>query len=240
MNSDRRDLADSEIVEDDVWGDSARNTINRRRDDGSSDRDDRDDAGPDDRRRRRVSNRMLSRDVRRDPWGGPPVQDVDELPSGYYVHRRAPRTSYDDRARRLTYPSYIDEETGGEAGLVNRAPEGVRSGYGPLPPRLVAEGLSDLDSPAEQRDANRFAFQGRSPRGYSRSDERILDDVAERLTEHGDLDASDVEVRVESGEVILAGTVEDRRAKRLAEDLAASVRGVRDVRNELRRRESST
>ncbi|MBZ5581426.1 MAG: BON domain-containing protein, partial [Acidobacteriia bacterium] len=32
----------------------------------------------------------------------------------------------------------------------------------------------------------------------------------------------------------LAGSVEDRSAKRLAEDLAASVSGVKDVHNQLR------
>jgi len=36
------------------------------------------------------------------------------------------------------------------------------------------------------------------------------------------------------GEVTLSGTVEDRRAKRDAEDCACSVSGVRDVQNLLR------
>jgi BON domain-containing protein len=77
-------------------------------------------------------------------------------------------------------------------------------------------------------------FTGRGPKGYVRSDERILEDVSERLREHGEIDASNVTVRVEEREVALEGAVEDRRTKRLAEDVAASVRGVRDVQNRLR------
>jgi osmotically-inducible protein OsmY len=77
-------------------------------------------------------------------------------------------------------------------------------------------------------------YVGRGPRGYRRSDERIHEDICERMCEDGDLDASDIEITVSSGEVTLRGSVNDRRDKRLAEDLAEQVSGVRDVRNELR------
>ena len=80
----------------------------------------------------------------------------------------------------------------------------------------------------------RGRFTGRGPKGYVRSDERIGEEVNDLLSEHGDLDATDIDVRIGSGEVTLEGNVEDRRAKRLAEDLAQSVRGVRDVHNRLR------
>ncbi len=76
--------------------------------------------------------------------------------------------------------------------------------------------------------------RGRGPRGYRRSDERIHEDVCDRLAAHGHLDASDVEVRVEAGEVTLSGTVPDRRAKRLADLVVEQVRGVVDVHNRLR------
>lgn len=75
---------------------------------------------------------------------------------------------------------------------------------------------------------------GRGPEGYTRSPERIQEDVCERLTHHGYLDASHIRVRVEKDEVTLEGQVDSRRAKRLAEDLAEHVRGVRDVHNRLR------
>jgi hypothetical protein len=77
-------------------------------------------------------------------------------------------------------------------------------------------------------------YTGRGPQGYQRSDERIKEDVCERLTQHGQIDASNIEIDVENGEVILRGSVDQRHAKRMAEDAAESVSGVRDVRNELR------
>jgi hypothetical protein len=77
-------------------------------------------------------------------------------------------------------------------------------------------------------------YSGRGPKGYRRSDDRIREDVCERLTEHPDIDASDVEIRVVNAEVVLLGNVEDRHQKRMAEDVAESVSGVQDVRNDLK------
>ena len=72
---------------------------------------------------------------------------------------------------------------------------------------------------------------GRGPRGYRRSDASIHDDVCTDLAAHPDIDPSDVEVLVANGEVLLRGTVEHRALKRLIEDIAYGVRGVRDVTN---------
>ena len=76
-------------------------------------------------------------------------------------------------------------------------------------------------------------YAGRGPKGYRRSDERIHEDVCDRLAEHSQLDASEIEVEVHSGEVTLSGTVESRYAKRLAEDIADTVSGVQDIHNRL-------
>jgi hypothetical protein len=75
--------------------------------------------------------------------------------------------------------------------------------------------------------------RGKGPAGH-RSDERIRELVCESLTDDDEIDASDVAVSVSGGEVTLSGTVDDRRAKRAAEDCAYSVTGVRDVQNRLR------
>lgn len=75
---------------------------------------------------------------------------------------------------------------------------------------------------------------GRGPRGYQRSDQRIEEDVCERLTHHGQIDASDIEIAVSDGEVTLTGTVEDRRIKRMAEEALDTIPGIRDVHNQLR------
>jgi osmotically-inducible protein OsmY len=87
---------------------------------------------------------------------------------------------------------------------------------------------------AGDRTIGERGYAGRGPKGYRRSDERIQEDVNDRMTWNAELDASDIEVRVVDGEVTLTGVVEDRSAKRLAEDLAEDVFGVRDVHNQLK------
>lgn len=75
---------------------------------------------------------------------------------------------------------------------------------------------------------------GHGPRGYRRSDERICEEVCERLTRHGNVDAREIDVSVTDGEVTLSGRVDSRWAKREAESVAEQVPGVRDVHNRLR------
>lgn len=76
--------------------------------------------------------------------------------------------------------------------------------------------------------------RGKGPKGYARSDERIREDVSDRLSDDPMLDATNIDVNVESGEVTLSGTVESRRDKRRAEDIADDVSGVNHVQNNLR------
>jgi hypothetical protein len=97
------------------------------------------------------------------------------------------------------------------------------------------------DRRAEQRrrwDRVRGEHRGHGPRGYRRSDERIREDVNDRLTDDSWLDASDIEVAVHDGEVTLTGNVSSRADKRRAEDLADDVSGVVHVQNNLRPREA--
>jgi osmotically-inducible protein OsmY len=79
----------------------------------------------------------------------------------------------------------------------------------------------------------RGQFAGRGPKGYRRSDERIREDVSDRLADDSWLDASEIEVAVEGAMVTLSGKVDSRDDKRRAEDLAVSVSGVRDVINQI-------
>ncbi|MDB6163081.1 MAG: hypothetical protein JWL98_513, partial [Xanthomonadaceae bacterium] len=65
-------------------------------------------------------------------------------------------------------------------------------------------------------------------------DERIRDDLNERLTDADDIDASAITVEVSNGIATLAGTVEQRWMKHRAEDLAENCSGVRDVHNQIR------
>ena len=78
------------------------------------------------------------------------------------------------------------------------------------------------------------SFRGKGPKGYTRTDERIQEEVSERLSDDDAIDASDIEVKVDGGEVKLSGTVSSRRAKHQCEDLCASISGVKDVENHIR------
>ena len=76
--------------------------------------------------------------------------------------------------------------------------------------------------------------RGRGPKGYQRSDERLREDICERLTDAPDIDATEIGIEVRSGEVTLSGSVPDRRMKRAAEDLIEECSGVNQVHNGLR------
>jgi hypothetical protein len=72
------------------------------------------------------------------------------------------------------------------------------------------------------------------PKNYTRSDERIREDLCEALMAQTHLDASEVTVDVREGNVTLEGIVPERRMKHTIEDIAAAIRGVFDVVNRIR------
>lgn len=126
-----------------------------------------------------------------------------------------------------------------------RHPEPYRGQrWGPQDRDYFPHGYSDLESGPSDRGWNigrgsdtgaaRPSYRGRGPKNYQRSDERIHEEVCERLAMDHDVDASEIEVAVQGGVVTLSGSVHERRAKRLAEDIADSVTGVNDVQNNLR------
>lgn len=77
------------------------------------------------------------------------------------------------------------------------------------------------------------SFRGVGPKNYKRSDERLMEDINERLTDDDDLDASDISVRVSDGKVTLEGSVDQRWMKHRAEDIADSCTGIREVDNRI-------
>jgi hypothetical protein len=72
------------------------------------------------------------------------------------------------------------------------------------------------------------------PKGYVRSDERIREDLCDRIAAALHVDSSDVTVDVAGGKVVLEGTVPDRRMKHVIEDMADACPGVHDVDNRIR------
>lgn len=118
-----------------------------------------------------------------------------------------------------------------ERGFFERAGDEMASWFGDED----AERRRRMD--ARNDDPGAQHHRGRGPRGYTRSDDRIREDVNDRLTDDPYIDASEIDVTVSNCEVTLSGTVGDRRTKRRAEDMAETISGVRHVQNNLRVRE---
>ncbi len=191
-------------------------------------------------RERERWERQRERERGREPWGD---RDRDR-------EDPARRAEWEDRERDWDSEDELqepgpDERRYGPYGLIDYSRRGIsirernagrrmslfgtgRAGWG------THVGRGGSYSSGMTAHSIRGRYTGRGPRGWHRSDERILEDINERLTEHPDIDASDIEVRVENGEVTLTGMVESRQVKHMAEDVAEEVLGVRDVHNQLR------
>lgn len=100
----------------------------------------------------------------------------------------------------------------------------------------VSSWVGDEDAERRRRmDEQRAGMhRGKGPKGYRRSEERIREDVCERLSEDDRLDASEIQVQVQGEEVILSGSVHDKEQKRRAEDVVESILGVKNVDNRIR------
>ena len=100
----------------------------------------------------------------------------------------------------------------------------------------VASWFGDEDAERRRRrdEMRNGPHRGKGPKNYTRSEERIREDVSDKLSEDSFLDASAIEVSVQDGEVTLSGSVESRYSKHRAEDLAEDVTGVKNVQNNLR------
>lgn len=84
------------------------------------------------------------------------------------------------------------------------------------------------------------SYRGLGPQTYKRSDDRIRDDVCERLTDSERIDASNVTIDVNQGAVTLSGTVPERHMRYAAEDLVDDALGVESINNQLRVQSAST
>jgi hypothetical protein len=149
----------------------------------------------------------------------------------------AGHSGHSDSFREDSDRSYGATGSGADWGTTGMA----RHRVGSLTESAAASAQNVINSREEFRE-NRYreSHAGKGPKGYQRSDERIREEVCELLTRSRDVDASDIDVTVSGGLVSLAGTVPDRRSKRIAEDLAQDAWGVRDVNNQLRAHEVHT
>lgn len=171
----------------------------------------------------RASDRYSADD--RDSWT---TDDLGYSDYGYgdrHSLRAYPERSFDDRERGYARQANFDRSSGRPSrdlpsrDFMDRAGDEIASWFGD-------------DDAARRREMDKF--RGKGPKGYKRADERILEDVNDRLTYAPSLDASEIEVSVAGGEVTLAGFVFNRQDKRMAEDIVDDVFGVSHVQNNLR------
>lgn len=153
------------------------------------------------------------------PWSNDVSGGFDRDAYGY------PRRRFDDEWGDGRQGGYRSARSYGndwdeDRGFFERAGDEVASWFG--------------DDDAARRREMDARYRGRGPKNYTRSDERISEDVNDRLADDAHIDASGIEVSVSGGEVTLNGTVTERFAKRHAEDLAERVSGVKHVQNNLR------
>ncbi|WPU66960.1 BON domain-containing protein [Peredibacter starrii] len=88
-------------------------------------------------------------------------------------------------------------------------------------------------------EASRENHYGKGPKGYQRSDTRIMEDACEILLDSPEVDASEIEVKVNDRVITLEGEVVSRRDKRMAEELIENISGVLDVQNRLKVKHSA-
>jgi len=181
----------------------------------------------------------------RESWSGRSGRDEQDFGNWNRSQQWRPEPWQMDQGREYESGRNF-EQAGYEPGSIDweRSGSGGRSGYGRDSGRQGFErgeretGSSEsgrgLRSQGSYSQGSNGPHSGRGPSGYQRSDERIREDVCDRLTEHGLIDATEIQITVRGGEVTLQGSVDDRRMKHLAEDVVESVGGVKEVHNQLR------
>ncbi|ODT85400.1 BON domain-containing protein [Phenylobacterium sp. SCN 70-31] len=194
--------------------------------------------------RARTGQDARRHDSHTNPYGANDWRNEQPGPYGYAPEGRRFGTADADRrwSREMRRPVYGDsfesarsyrdsdegrdfEDRAREAGdFFRRAGQRISNWFGDA---------TDFDEDRRRYDAYR-GHRGLGPKGYQRSDDRIGDEVNQRLTDDAWLDASEVSCSVSGGEVTLSGTVISREAKHRAERLVEDISGVKHVQNNLR------
>lgn len=150
---------------------------------------------------------------------------------GEYEDRYPDAYGRENAAREQTPASPREEIVRPTARPPMREPGAPAAAMAPLSDVRPASGRPASDW--QHEPAGTGTYRGLGPRGYTRSPQRIYEDICDRLTENPFIDASDVEVRVEGLAVTLSGSVDSGIASRQAEQIAAEVVGVSRVHNRL-------
>lgn len=79
----------------------------------------------------------------------------------------------------------------------------------------------------------RKQYRGIGPKGWQRSDARIVEDINEALSWHAEVDAREIQVSMQNGVVTLEGQVPSKEHWRLVGRIAGGTLGIRDVLNQI-------
>lgn len=176
------------------------------------------------------------RQSRRDePWGyGDLSAGRGPGQSGRGDWTRAPQPNPNSDAQRGDYRAHFGAERGhsrdsgyfgsGDPSSTSGAPGGYAEA------NSGEKGSGAYGSPRGRPGED---FRGRGPKNYVRTDERLRDDIADRLSADPQIDASDIEIAVQEGRVTLTGTVDRRQTRYRVEDIVDACHGVREIDNQL-------
>lgn len=130
------------------------------------------------------------------------------------------------------YDPYQEDATGGDRKGYHALEGAGRQGWDYDQNRGYAYVHGNRRGAMEQSNQIRD-HRGKGPRNYQRTDERILEDIIDNVSSKG-LDVSDVEIRIDKGEVSLSGSMPGKLSRRVLEDVVEDVAGVRHVENGIR------
>jgi osmotically-inducible protein OsmY len=158
------------------------------------------------------------------------------------------RSGYSNSGSRIGGSNYGSGSYGDRDRSYYRGNESYGSGYGNVSQRdrdndrnwfdrasdEVSSWFGDDEAERRRERDKQQSHRGKGPKNYSRSDDRIKEDINDKLSDDPFIDASEIDVTVSNGEVTLTGNVDHRSTKRRAEDLAEAVSGVKNVENRIR------
>jgi hypothetical protein len=171
---------------------------------------------------------------RRARWGGPWNEEGSRYSESQYGSTRGRFEPYGDRyepqfgegpfADTSEAPGYFGSGNYGDGGASSTGGFDQRN-------RTRYPGSLGEDTFSAPRESRRYRT---GPKGYTRSDERIREDISERLMLADSIDSSEVSLSVKEGRVTLEGSVPTRSMKHAIEDLADHTAGVTDLDNRIR------
>jgi osmotically-inducible protein OsmY len=156
--------------------------------------------------------------------------------ANYGSYGNGDRGYYEGRNEGRGYGGYSGSNSGGNFGnsAYDRNRDGNDRNWWDRASDEVSSWFGDEDAERRRNRDREMNHRGKGPKNYNRSDDRIKEDINDRLSDDPFIDATEIDVAVTNGEVTLTGSVDHRSTKRRAEDLAESISGVKQVENRIR------